>query len=285
MSFSVQLYDDDADVALSRHEVEAIRAGTSSMPDLDAAEALVDSVAGVMVSVATGGPEIKKVNATYQREHRALAAALKRLGIDYPNRFNDLWRWHGRWSDGSMPTYRDRRAHIAELIEPVRRALAQREESGRALAQGITEGPTGWPLVDQQCGRLRQLWRGASGSDAYNAVGLQAVKILTTVGHIVFDPARDIQPGEEEPGPDDAKRRIAGFLRRVAPGERGENLRKMLNGAYGEANAAKHRHLATRVDAGTAANAVLLIVDTLRLLADESETGETSRSRTPQIPF
>jgi hypothetical protein len=77
-----------------------------------------------MVSVATGGPQIKTVNAAYKREHRALGAALRRLGIDYPNKFDDLWRWHGRWSDGSMPSYRDRRTFIAELFAPARQALA-----------------------------------------------------------------------------------------------------------------------------------------------------------------
>jgi hypothetical protein len=41
---------------------------------------LVDSVSGLTTSVATGGPEIRRVDATYKREQRALQALLIRLG-------------------------------------------------------------------------------------------------------------------------------------------------------------------------------------------------------------
>jgi hypothetical protein len=60
-------------------------------------------------------------------------------------------------------------------------------------------------------------------------------------------------------------------VRRVAPGDKGESIRKLVNVAYTQANAAKHRHTATRVDAGVAANATALIVATLRLLAEEDD--------------
>lgn len=247
-----------------------MRRGESSTPDVEAAEGLVDSVSALMVSVATGGPEIKTVDADYKREHRALRAVLRRLDIDYPNKFDDLWRWYGRWSDGSLPSYHSRRVFISELFAPVRQALEEQADAGRELAEGVSDAPTGWVHIDQQSARLRRLWREADDADAYNAVGLQCMKVLTTLGHVVFDAERDLPAGEEEPGRDDAKKRIGHFLRRVAAGEKSENIRKIVNGAYGQANAAKHRHVATRADAGISANATLLIVSTLRLLADEA---------------
>lgn len=109
----------------------------------------------------------------------------------------------------------------------------------------------------------------------YNGVGLQCVKILTFLGRMVFDPARDLPDGEDKPGIDDAKARIAFFVRRAAPGESGENIRKLVNATYAQANAAKHRHTATHIDAGVAANATALIVSTLRLLDEKDvETNE-----------
>lgn len=279
------LRDDDEDAALSAREVDLIRRGESLMPDVEAAEALVDNVSVLMVSVATGGPGIKTVDADYKREHRALRAVIRRLGIDYPNKFDDLWRWYGRWSDGSLPAYRDRRAFISELFAPVRKALGDQTDATRELAEGVSEGPTGWAGMDQQCARLRRLWREAD-PDAYNGVGLQCLKILTTLGHVVFDPARDLSPGDEEPGRDDAKKRISYFLRRVAAGEKRESIRKTVNGAYAQANAAKHRHVATRADAGIAANTTLLIVSTLHLLADEADGARPpGRSPDDDIPF
>jgi hypothetical protein len=120
--------------------------------------------------------------------------------------------------------------------------------------------------------RLRKLFREAEDADAFNGVGLQCMKILTWLGRMVFDPSRDLPPGEVEPGIDDAKARIAFFVQRAAPGKNGENVRKLVNAAYAQANAAKHRHSATRIDAGVAANATALIVSTLRLL-DENDRG------------
>lgn len=135
---------DDGGEAAARDEVDAIRRGDSSMSDAQAAEMLVDSVSGVMVSVATGGPEIKKVDASYKREHRALGAALKRLGLDYPNRYPDLWTWHGRWSQGDMPKYSDRRVYVADLFAPIREALADLKQATHELAKGVGDGaPTG----------------------------------------------------------------------------------------------------------------------------------------------
>jgi hypothetical protein len=263
--------DSTESAALTAQDVHLVRRGESSIADVEAAEALADAVSRFMVSVATGGPAIKTVDAEYKRQHRALGAVLRRLGIKYPNQFDDLWGWYGRWSNGSLPSYRDRRLFVSELFAPVRQALVARADAAGELVEGVSEWPTGWPRLDQQIARLRRLWREADDPDAYNGVGLQCLKILTTLGHVVFDSARHLLPGEKEPGPDDAKKRVGYFLRRVASGEKGDDIRKIVNGAYGQANTAKHRHLATRTDAGIAANATLLIVSTLRLLVDEEE--------------
>jgi len=225
--------------------------------------------------VATGGPEIKKVDEGYKREHRALRAVVKRLGIPYPNSYDDLWRWHGRWSQGDMPKYSDRRTYISDLFAPVREALADQERATHELAKGVggDEGAS-WPQIDAQLTRLQRLFREAKDGDAYNGVGLQCMKVLTSLGHIVFDASRDLPAGEEEPGRDDAKARIAYFVRRVVPGEQGEQIRKLVNAAYAQANTAKHRQTPTRIDAGVAANATALLVATLRLLSDENEESD-----------
>lgn len=270
----IDFLDTGDDTTSTVAEVEAMRRGDSSTSDVEAAIILTEKVSSLMVSVATGGPPIKTVDADYKREHRALGAVLRRLEIAYPNTFDDLWRWYGRWSEGDMPQYRDRRTFVADLFAPVRRALAELDAVTHELAEGVEEGPTGWPQIDDQMRRLRKLFREAHDADAYNGVGLQCVKLLTFLGRTVFDPARDLPDGEDEPGIDDVKARIAFFVRRSAPGRSGENLRKLVNVAYAQANAAKHRHTATRVDAGVAANATALIVSTLRLLDENDDEAD-----------
>lgn len=58
-------------------EIDAIRRGDASTSDLEAAATLVDRISSLMVSVATGGPQIKTVDVAYKREHPALAAVLR----------------------------------------------------------------------------------------------------------------------------------------------------------------------------------------------------------------
>lgn len=72
----------DGDSVSRAIELDAIRKGESSIADLDAAEVLVERVSSLMVSVATGGPSIKSMDAEYRQEHRALAAVLNRLEIE-----------------------------------------------------------------------------------------------------------------------------------------------------------------------------------------------------------
>jgi hypothetical protein len=62
---------------------------------------------------------------------------------------------------------------------------------------------------------------------------------------VVFDAETDLPDGEGEPGADDAKTRISYFVRRVVPGKEDENILKLVNAAYAQANTAKHRHTAT----------------------------------------
>jgi len=57
------LFEGDDEGPTRAEEVDSIRRGDSLMTDIAAAEMLVDSVSGVMVSVATGGPGLRAVMA------------------------------------------------------------------------------------------------------------------------------------------------------------------------------------------------------------------------------
>jgi hypothetical protein len=194
-------FDDeqDDDGTLDRAAVESIRGGSSSVPDVEAAERLVDQVAALMVSVSTGGPPIKTVEHNYQREYRALSAVLKRLGISNPNRYTDLWRWHGKWSDGSLPTYASRRVYISEMYAPVREVLEAKVDAHRELAAPADEGPTGWADVDAKMGTLRRRVREAENVDDHKAVGLQCVSVLEALGRAAFISARHLPKCDDLP--------------------------------------------------------------------------------------
>lgn len=155
MSGSYDFDDEqDDDGTLDRAQVETIRRGTSSIPDVEAAERLADQVAGLMVAVATGGPRIDDVKAQYAREYKALSSVLKRLGIGNPNTHSDLWTWYGKWTsdDNLNAGWAPRRSYIAEMYAPVREALEASADSYREVATGASDGPTGWSDVDAKLG-------------------------------------------------------------------------------------------------------------------------------------
>lgn len=267
-------FDEDLDL-------EAIRRGRADISDAEVAERLVDQVSALMVAVATGGPPIKAVNTGYVREYRALAAVLGRLGIDNPNPYGDLWRWYGRWSDETLPTYASRRVFIAEMYAPVRDAVEARD-AAQEVAEASAEGPTGWAEVDAKMATLRRRLREAEEADDFKAVGLQCAEVLQAVGRAAFDAPRHLPEGEEEPHANAVNARIGYFMSAVASGERFEHVRRLGRSAWAQAQAVKHRDSPNRTDAGIAADAAALFVAIIRRLADEDRPAETGDD---DIPF
>lgn len=274
--------EQDDDGTLDKGTVDAIRRGTSAVPDVEAAERLLDQVSAVMVSVSTGGHRIDDVKAEYLREYRALSAVLKRLGIKHSNPYSDLWRWYGKWSDDSLPSWASRRAFIADMYSPVREALEAKADTDRNVATGADDGPTGWADVDAKLGTLRRRVRESENTDDFKAVGLQCVSVLEALGRAAFNPERHLPAGEDAPHPNDAKVRIQHFTKAVASGKRFEDVRTLMNAAWRLAQGVKHRDEPNRTDAGIAADAVSLMVAVVRRVADED--GQR-RDAADDVPF
>jgi hypothetical protein len=81
-----------------RQRIEAIRQGTAELQDATAADELVRWIADTMTEVATGRVRIEEINQDYRARHRALVAVLRRLRIENPIPFSDLWAFYEYWS-------------------------------------------------------------------------------------------------------------------------------------------------------------------------------------------
>ena len=134
--------------------------------------------------------------------------------------------------------------------------------------EGPLEGITGWDDVDSETTKLRRQYAAAVEAHDFNAVGLRCLRVLGAVAEVVFDERSHVPSGVKTPGPADVKARIEYFLSAAARGDRFENLRKLVRAAYAQANTAKHRETADRIDAGVAVAATLMLVESLRLVAD-----------------
>jgi len=99
--------------------------------------ALLDSQANLLVAVATGGPRIETTNDTYKHRRRALNAALQSRGLAPPFPYEDLWAWHGHWSQ-HLSSYASRREHVRKLAAPARTALEAALDGGHVADPGDT---------------------------------------------------------------------------------------------------------------------------------------------------
>lgn len=265
---------DDLDLLLSpseaetwrkRERLERIYRGRDSTEDPRAAEELIRWIAGTMTAVATGDLEIKAANPEYQQHYRALAAVLRRLGIDNPNPFDDLWTFYGHWR-AELPTYADRRVYVTGLYAPVRGALD--DLAYNELVDPVADRPTGWAAIDAAILKLRRSYAAARDASDCKSIGLQCGSILQQLGRHVFDPERHLPAGEAEPSCDDAKRRIGFYVDSVTAG-RGSafsEIRKLAISCARLAEVIKHAPAPTRVEAGTCADATIQLVQLVRRL-------------------
>lgn len=168
------------------------------------------------------------------------------------------------------------------LLPGARMLLASLERDGHYAVDGTIlllpdfdphgplEGTTGWDALDLELSKLRYEYRRANDPHAFNSVGLHCLRAISLVASLVFDPA-DLPPDVDMPGPADAKARIDHFLAARSKGRRFENLQKIAKAAHAQANAAKHRDHANRVDAGIAVASVVVLAESIRLVADHEE--------------
>lgn len=234
--------------------------------DEEAAERLVDSVSSILVDVATGGSRIDDVKDEFSLSARALDAVLRRLGIDNPNPYRDLWGWYEFYRE-HLPTYASRRGHVAECFEPVRRALV--DLFARTTAEPAMGGVTGWPVVDAEISKLRERYKLAKDPRDFNAVGLQCVAVHVALGRAVFDEG-DLPIDDEVPSSTDWKRRVEYFLDAAAPGRRMASIRKIVRNVHELAQAMKHHDEPVFVEARISAEATIFLAAALRAIYEHS---------------
>jgi hypothetical protein len=133
--------------------------------------------------------------------------------------------------------------------------------------------------------RLRERYAIARDVDNCKAVGLQVLSLLQSLDRLVFVAERHLPEGESEPSKDDAKRRIGFWVSAVTRG-RGDlyaEARKLASAAVRRAGAVKHSPAPTRIEAGIAADAGILVVNLLRRLSELDGPDNQERVACPHV--
>ena len=218
----------------------------------------LDDLRATMISVATGGPPIQKAQPTFTPLYDLVTAELARRQIENPLPYRDLWKWHGRWSSGDLPTWRSRREFVADLVDP----LIKRLNTGETTAE-----PTGWERVDRTVPEVRQRLASAKVEEQFQAVGLLCREVLISLGQAVFVPNEHTTLDGINASPTDAKRMLEAYIAASLAGSSNEDVRKHVRAALSLALNLQHKRTASFRDAALCSEATTSVVNLIAILA------------------
>lgn len=205
---------------------------------------------------------------------RTLRLVLERHGVAFSPPWRDFPSFRSHWiAEGcsGQGGWQARRDLLEKWFGPVIETLERAEEQQfRAeLVEAISpRTATGWPKVDEEIAHLRQRFRTAGVRQDYKDVGNRCVGVLEALSATVYDPAKHCPEGMSEPPVDKTDVRIGAFIDARLPGSRNENLRGLVKKASAMAHSVKHSPAADRTSAGIVGDAVILLANMLRRLAD-----------------
>lgn len=202
---------------------------------------------------------------------KALRATLHRLGISIPEiPFRDFTEFEKYWKqEGMKGSYQARRDYLDKLFAPLYTKFDELEEkrfAGQLPSPVSPRGRLDWPAIDREIEELRRRFAGAVTEQDCGAVGAACVRILESLGDLVYDPKKHLRDGEAPAPRDKTKQRFDRFIEVALPGKDNEELRKLAKATVEAAQLVKHRATPTRRDAGIAADAVILLANMLRRL-------------------
>jgi len=229
-------------------------------------DALINKIGlqkALMISVATGGPLVKQVNGEYEQRRTEIREQLAGADIDDPNPFPDLWTWHGKWSDGSLPSYQSRRRYITEMYASLLDALA----SSAKTATIQPAEPTGWARVDRNVEKVGRALEAAKNEEDFQAVGLLCRETIISLAQAVYNPETHVTPDGVTPSDTDAKRMIEGYIAGELSGSEHESHRKYARATFDLAVSTQHRRTATFRDAALCAEATRGIVNMIAVIS------------------
>lgn len=224
---------------------------------------LLNAQANLLTTVGTGGPKIQDVDKIYARRRRELNAALRARAIPIPFPYNDLWEWHGYYSR-ELGTWVSRRTYISELSRPAREALEALLDEAQVLDPGGVGMPT-WAGLDSRLEGVANELRSAASLDDLQDVGRRCREILIDTAKLLANPSL-VPAGVEAPKAGDAKAWLDLFLEQHASGRDRGRLRALIRPAWDLAQRVTHGDV-DRVEAYAAAQATILVVRTMQLLA------------------
>lgn len=258
---------------LRTYLLESLRCGPlADRGDLEVASGLLSLVHENFEAFGTDGGEAIRSDAEIALALNVLRAVLRRLDVNLPELpFRDYRTFKSYWRREGMSSYQARRDCLNAFFRPIVARLAQLEERATeyTLARPVPPHEVlGWSRVDEEIAQLRFGFSAATTAQQYSNVGNACVRVLEALSEIVHDPEKHLRPGEPPLPRDKTKERFDRFIEAELPGSENAELRKLARAAIELAHRQKHRISPNRRDVGMTADAVILLANLLRRLAE-----------------
>ena len=224
----------------------------------------IEQLKSKMIAVATGGPQIQEVNDGYKTLYTKLDSWFTQLGLDNPNPFKDLWDWYGRWRQGDLAHYADRRLFIQKLYQGTLDTISK--SNNEQFKDEFT--PTGWDRVDRTIYEMKQRLAVASVEEQFQAIGMLGREALITIAQQVFDKEKHKTEDGIIPSDTDAKRMLDAFISFTLQGTANERQRKFAKASVDLANQLTHDRMAILGDAQICLTAVSAVASIIHILAE-----------------
>ena len=252
----------------SAEETHAQMNNTIPLSDLKELIEKIETQKGLMISVSTGGPKIKDVNAQYQRRRFEILTKLQDMAIDDPNPYSDLWIWYGKWSDGSLPSWQSRRNYISNLYQPLLDVLTVRSKT---TSVARLQEPTGWVRVDRAVDKINNALAYAKNEEDFQTIGLLCREAIISLAQAVYDSAKHGSVDGVSPSNTDAKRMLENYKAAELSGSSNETHRKFAKTTVQLAVDLQHKRTASFREAALCAEATRAIINTIAIMSGQRD--------------
>jgi hypothetical protein len=232
----------------------------------------------LMLAVATKGPTLKSVEQEYSERWRLINRSLTAMGIADPNPFRGIWDWYGRWSNGEMPKWQDRRVFLSEMFRPL---LDELESTSSGDRTGLGAEPTGWERVDRCVEKARGRLATAAVEEDFQQVGLLCREVLISTAQAVYDPQRHPPLDGTTPSRTDAKRMLEAFIAVELGGGSNEIARKHAKAAMDLTLGLQHDRTANFRTAALCEEATTSVVNLVAILSGRRDPAAVAVAPVP----
>lgn len=222
----------------------------------------VNYLKNILISVSTGGQRIQEVNDQYQDTYKTVNSFLKKINLQNPNPFNDLWQWYDKWNT-NLAKYTERRIFITELYSKL---LSTLEDSPNTDNISVIMNLTNWERLDRSIREIKARQAEAYSEEQFQAVGLLCRESIINLAQSVYNEVKHLHEEKTLISVTDSRRMLEAYISTEIKGGSNEILRRYAKVTLELANELTHKRTASRMNANLCITATVTLINLIGII-------------------